>query len=135
MPIGDSTPTSRWPRTVRFVRTCRGTVLQYVENKVPLALKRSVAAHRFLKKIFFNEGHLSGPKVCRSNLETPCILQFPIEICLDEKIARVLCKIKKSMINGCFSLQKFINILHELHVFVSIKNIQGEPKLLLQKIW
>ena len=37
--IGDSTPTSRWPRTGPFVRTCRGTVLRYVENKVPLALK------------------------------------------------------------------------------------------------
>ena len=61
-PIGDS-----------FVRTCRGTVLQYVENKVPLALKRSVAAHRFLNKICFNGGYLSGPKVCRSNLETSCI--------------------------------------------------------------
>ena len=47
-----------------FVRTCRRTVLHYVENKVPLALKRSVAAHRFLKKICFNEGYLSGPKVC-----------------------------------------------------------------------
>ena len=64
MPIGDSTPTSRWPRTGPFVRKCRGTVLQYVENKVPLALKRSVAAHRFLNKICFNEGYLSGPKVC-----------------------------------------------------------------------
>ena len=71
---GHSTPTSRWPTTGRFVRTCRGTVLQYVENKVPLALKRSVAALRFLNKICFNEGYLSGPKVCRSNLETPCIL-------------------------------------------------------------
>ena len=40
--------------------------------KVPLALKRSVAAYRFLNKICFNEGYLSGPKVCRSNLETPC---------------------------------------------------------------
>ena len=48
-------------------------VLQYVDNKIPLALKRSVAAHKFLKKICFNEGYLSGPKVCRSNLETPCI--------------------------------------------------------------
>ena len=67
------TPTSRWPRTGRFVRTCRVTVLQYAENKVPLALKRSIAAHRFLNKICFNEGYLSGPKVCRSNLETPCI--------------------------------------------------------------
>ena len=73
MPIGDSTPTSRWPRTGQFVRTCRGTVLQYVENKVPLALKRNVAAHRFLNKICLNEDYLSGPKVCRSNLETPCI--------------------------------------------------------------
>ena len=72
-PIGDSTPTSRWPRTGRFVRTCRGTVLQYVEHKVPRALKRNVAARRFLNKICFNEGYLSGPKVCRSNLETPCI--------------------------------------------------------------
>ena len=44
MPIGDSTLTSRCPRTGRFVRTCRGTVLQYVENKVPLALKGSVTA-------------------------------------------------------------------------------------------
>ena len=52
---------------------CRGTMLQYVENKVPLAQKRSVAAHRFLKKICFNEGYLSGPKICRSNLETLCI--------------------------------------------------------------
>ena len=73
MPIGDSTPTSRWPRTGRFVQTCRGTVPQYLENKVPVALKLSVAAHRFLNKICFNEGYLSGPKVCRSNLETPCI--------------------------------------------------------------
>ena len=73
MPIGDSTPTSRWPRTGPFVRTCRRTVLQYVENKVPLALKWSVAAHRFPNKICFNEGYLYGPKVCRSNLETPCI--------------------------------------------------------------
>ena len=56
------------------MRTCRGTVLWYVENKVPLALKRSVAAHRFLNKICFNEGYLSGPKVCRSDLETPCII-------------------------------------------------------------
>ena len=32
-----------------------------------------VAAHRFRNKICFNEGYLSGPKVCRSNLETPCI--------------------------------------------------------------
>ena len=42
--------------------------------KVPLALKRSVAAHRFLNKICFNEGYLSGPKVCRSNLDAvgPC---------------------------------------------------------------
>ena len=38
-----------------------------------LALKRSVAAHRFLNKICFNEGYLSDPKVCRSNLETLCI--------------------------------------------------------------
>ena len=73
MPIGDSTPTSKWPRTGRIVRTCRGTVLRYVENMVPLALKRSVAARRFLNEICFNEGYLSGPKVCRSNLETPCI--------------------------------------------------------------
>ena len=73
MPIGDSTPTSRCQSTGRFVRTCRGTVLQYVENKVPLALKRSVAAHRFLNKICCNEGYLSGPKVCRSNLETSYI--------------------------------------------------------------
>ena len=73
MPIGDSTPTSRWPRTGRFVRTCWRTVLQYVENNAPLALKRSVAAQRFLNKICFNEGYLPGPKVCRSNLETPCI--------------------------------------------------------------
>ena len=78
MLIGDSTPTSRWPRTGRFVRICRGTVLQYVENKVPLALKRSVAAHRFLNKICFNEGYLSGPKVCRSNLETPCIFETSV---------------------------------------------------------
>ena len=49
------------------------TVLQYVENKVPLALKRSVAAQWFLNKICFKEGYLSGLKVCRSNLETPCI--------------------------------------------------------------
>ena len=70
----ESTLTSRWPRTGRFVRTCQGTVLQYVENKDPLAPKRSVAAHRFLNKICFNEGYLSDPKVCRSNLETPCIL-------------------------------------------------------------
>ena len=41
--------------------------------KIPLALKRSVAAHGFLNKICFNEGYLSGPKVCQSNLETPCI--------------------------------------------------------------
>ena len=41
--------------------------------KVPLALKRSVAAHGFLNKICFNEGYLSGSKVCRSNLETLCI--------------------------------------------------------------
>ena len=41
--------------------------------KIRLALKQSVAAHRFLNKICFNEGYLSGPKVCRSNLETPCI--------------------------------------------------------------
>ena len=42
--------------------------------KIPLALKRSViAAHRFLNKICLNEGYLSGPKVCRSNLETTCI--------------------------------------------------------------
>ena len=41
--------------------------------KVPLALKRSVAAHGFLNKIYFNEGYLSGPNVCRSNLETFCI--------------------------------------------------------------
>ena len=74
MPNGDSTPTSRWSRTGRFVRTCRGTVLQYVENKVPLALKRNVAAHGVLNKICFKEGYLFGPKVCRSNLETPCIL-------------------------------------------------------------
>ena len=100
MPIGDSTLTSRWPRTGRFVRTCRGTVLQYVENKVPLALKRCVAAHRFLNKICFNEGYLSGPKGCWSNLETPCILwpyntrglmllKFP-DICLrvDEKLRK-----------------------------------------------
>ena len=70
---GNSTPTSRWPKTGCFVGTCRGYVLQYVENKVPLALKRSAAAHRFLNKICFNEGYLSGPKVCRCNLETPCI--------------------------------------------------------------
>ena len=59
-----------------FVRTpeAEEAMLQYVENKVPLALKRSVAAHRFLKKICFNEGYLSGPKVCWSNLETPCIV-------------------------------------------------------------
>ena len=56
------------------VRTCLGTVLQYVENKVLLALKRSVAAHSFLNKISFNDGYLSGPKVCRSNLETLCIV-------------------------------------------------------------
>ena len=73
MPIRDSTPTSRWPRTGRFVRTCWRTVLQYVENKIPLTLKRSVAAHRFPNKICFNESYLSGPKVCRSNLETLCI--------------------------------------------------------------
>ena len=41
--------------------------------KVPLALKRSVATHRFLNKICFNEGYLSSPKICRSNLETSCI--------------------------------------------------------------
>ena len=29
----------------------------------PLALKRSVAAHTFLNKIWFNESYLSGPKV------------------------------------------------------------------------
>ena len=52
-------------------------MLQYVENKVPLALKRSVAAYRFLNKICFNEGYLSGPKVRRSNLETPCIIMDP----------------------------------------------------------
>ena len=40
---------------------------------IPLALNRSVPVHRFLNKICFNEGYLSGPKVCRSNLETPCI--------------------------------------------------------------
>ena len=79
-PIGDSTPTSRWQRTGHFVRTCRGTVLQYVENNVPLALKRSIAAHRFLNKICFNEGYLSGPKVCQSNLETLCIKTY---ICMD----------------------------------------------------
>ena len=73
MPIGNSTPTSRWPKTERFVRTCRGTMLPYVENKVPLALKRSDASHRFLNKICFNEGYPSGPKVCRSNLETAYI--------------------------------------------------------------
>ena len=39
----------------------------------PLALKQSVTAYRFLNKIGFNEGYLFGPKVCRSNLETPCI--------------------------------------------------------------
>ena len=58
-----------------FVRTpeAEEDVLQYIENKVPLALERSVAAHRFLNKICFNEGYLSGPKVCRSNLETLCM--------------------------------------------------------------
>ena len=42
---------------------------------VPLALKRSVAAHRFLNEICLNEGYLSSPEVCRSNLETPCMFQ------------------------------------------------------------
>ena len=62
-------------RTGRFVRTpdAEKAVLQYVENKAPLALKRSVGGHRFLNKICFNEGYLSGLKVCRSNLGTPCI--------------------------------------------------------------
>ena len=66
---------SRWPRTGRFVRTpeAEEAVLQYVENKDPLALQRGVAAHRFLNKICFNEGYLSDHKVCRSNLETPYI--------------------------------------------------------------
>ena len=83
MPIGDSTPTSKWPRTGRIVRTCRGTVLRYVENMVPLALKRSVAARRFLNKICCNEGYLSGPKVCRSNLETPYIyIYIYIYVCV-----------------------------------------------------
>ena len=51
----------------------------------PLALKRSVAAHRFLNKICFNKGYLSGPKVCRSNLETPYIYTvyiLPWKLCI-----------------------------------------------------
>ena len=44
--------------------------------KIPLALKRSIAAHKFLNKICFNEGYLSDPKVCRSNLETLCIVSY-----------------------------------------------------------
>ena len=39
----------------------------------PSSTETNVAAHRFLNKICFNEGYLSGPKVCRSILETPCI--------------------------------------------------------------
>ena len=50
--------------------------------KIALALKRSVAAHRFLNKICFNEGYLSSPKVCRSNLETPCIYMLRRHIIL-----------------------------------------------------
>ena len=46
--------------------------------EIPLAMKRSVAAHGFLNKICFNEGYLSGHKVCRSNLETPCIYFFKV---------------------------------------------------------
>ena len=55
-----------------FVRTpeAEDAVLQYVENKVPQALKRSVAAHR-LTKYASTKVYLSDPKVCRSNLETP----------------------------------------------------------------
>ena len=49
-------------------------------SKTPPALKRSAAAHRFLNKICYNEGYLSGPKVCRSNLETPCIFYWSCSI-------------------------------------------------------
>ena len=47
--------TDEMAKDMVFVRTpeAEEAMLQYVENKVPLALKRTVAAHRFLNKICF----------------------------------------------------------------------------------
>ena len=87
---------------------CCGT---YVENKVPLALKRSVAAHRFFNKICFNEGYLSGPKACRSNLETFCIT-FSLKL-NDSSNYFKTCKIQNSILKYIFIMN------HVTCVFVS----------------
>ena len=84
--------------------------------KVPLALKRSVAANGFLNKICFNEGYLSGPKVCRSNLETPCRSDISSHV-LNEVSHGRRCR-------GC----KYIPLPQCLHL-QSILNVQGRTLL------
>ena len=100
--------------------------------KVPLALKRSIAAHGFLNKISFNEGYLSGPKICRTNLETPCIdhkahslTSFPAHQSMKYR-AMKLQRIREKLID--FILLTLVQLY--MHPIGSTKNIQLVLKFL-----